>query len=619
MAKNKFTNLICIVVTIAMLLGTVGLLTAYVIATDQTDSSDSGKDMAYENDLFDDSTVHTVNIVINKSDWNDLLDGAESKNYYACDLVIDGNAVQNVAIRAKGNTSLKQVSSYGNNRYSLKIEFDHYQDGKTYEGLDKLALNNLIQDNTCMKDYLTYKMMAAMGAEAPECSFIHVKVNGKDWGLYLAVEGIEDSFSQRNYGSDTDQIYKPDFEEAGGQGNSSDVLKLQYSDDNTSSYEEIFDSALFSLTSSQKTNLIQSLKTLNSGKNLEDALDVDEVIRYFVVHNFVLNGDSYTGSMLHNYYLHESNTGQLSMIAWDYNLAFGGFSAGSGTSGNSATSLVNYPIDTPLLGSSLKERPMISWIFNSNAYTKLYHQYFDQFLSTCFESGWFNKTFKSAYNLIAPYIKEDDNGFVSYDDFVTACDTLKSFVNLRNKSIRGQLDGTIPSTENGQTADNSSLIDASSLSINTMGSNGGGTAKSGQQTKSATTGTKGTNTTTSNTHQSSTTAKDTSADSDQGTVALLKATTSKADTSDTSGTTTQKATSSSDADSSSSAPSKDGKSFGGQQMPGNFYGGKGGNQNSSTNQSNTGDIRNILILSGTSVVLLVAAILLVYRYKRRKF
>ncbi len=47
-------------------------------------------------------------------------------------------------------------------------------------------------------------------------------------------------------------------------------------------------------------------------------------IRYFVVHNYVCNGDSYTGSIIHNYYLHESD-GRLSMIPWDYNLAFGTF------------------------------------------------------------------------------------------------------------------------------------------------------------------------------------------------------------------------------------------------------------------------------------------------------
>ena len=61
-----------------------------------------------------------------------------------------------------------------------------------------------------MKDYLCYKMMAAMGVETPLCSFLSVTVNGEEQGLYLAVEGVEESFAQRSYGADSGQIYKPD-------------------------------------------------------------------------------------------------------------------------------------------------------------------------------------------------------------------------------------------------------------------------------------------------------------------------------------------------------------------------------------------------------------------------
>lgn len=123
---------------------------------------------------------------------------------------------------------------------------------------------------------------------------------------------------------------------------------------------------------------------------------MDEIIRYFVVHNFVLNGDSYTGSMLHNYYLHQSN-GHLSLIAWDYNLAFGGFSRG-----NDATALVNYPIDDPLLSASMEERPMIAWIFNSETYTARYHQYFDELLVSCFVPVGLRRPSITAYRLIRP-------------------------------------------------------------------------------------------------------------------------------------------------------------------------------------------------------------------------
>ena len=112
-------------------------------------------------------------------------------------------------------------------------------------------------------------------------------------------------------------------------------LSLIYSDDEYSSYSNIFGNAKTDITDEDKDRLIASLKSLNENSDIEEVVNMDEVIRYFVVHNFVCNFDSYTGSMIHNYYLYEED-GQLSMIPWDYNLAFGGFSAGSGD-GDSAT------------------------------------------------------------------------------------------------------------------------------------------------------------------------------------------------------------------------------------------------------------------------------------------
>lgn len=45
---------------------------------------------------------------------------------------------------------------------------------------------------------------------------IYITVNGEEWGLYLAVEGVEESFLQRNYGKDYGELYKPDSTNMGG-------------------------------------------------------------------------------------------------------------------------------------------------------------------------------------------------------------------------------------------------------------------------------------------------------------------------------------------------------------------------------------------------------------------
>lgn len=509
MSTHKHIDRICCA---ALLLALV--LTALFVNGESFGLQKASTAMAYETALFDTSKVHTINIIMD--DWDEFTANCKSEEYYACTVVIDGETFKNVAIRGKGNTSLSQVT---NDRYSYKIEFDHYTDALTYHGLDKLCLNNIIQDNTYMKDYLCYQMMQQVGVAAPLCSYAYLTVNGEDWGLYLAVEAVEESFLQRSYGSDYGELYKPDSTEmGGGRGNgqdftmpdtaentaentaadttagfpngqmpdgfsggapdmgggnfaggsgSADVL-LQYIDDDPDSYSNIFDNAKTSCSEADKARLIAALKTL-SGEDASSAVDADMVIRYFVAHNFVLNFDSYTGSMIHNYYLYEKG-GQLQMIPWDYNLAFGGFQSSGG-----ATALVNYPIDTPVSGGSIDERPMLAWIFADEEYTALYHQYFAEFIAEYFDSGYFSDMMDSVKAMIAPYVQQDPTKFCTYEEFETGIDTLKAFCLLRAESISAQLSGAIGSTSDTQ--DEATLIDAGSLQISDMGSMGGGMGK----------------------------------------------------------------------------------------------------------------------------------------------
>lgn len=497
MSTHKNFDKICAVVLVVVLLLT-GVCMAF------GGNADGGTTMGYEDKLFDTSSVHKINIVMD--DWDEFISNAESEEYYACTLEIDGETYKNVAIRGKGNTSLTKVASYGNDRYSFKVEFDRYDSSVTYHGLDKLCLNNIIQDNTYMKDYLCYRLMAEMGVASPLCSYVYVSVNGSDWGLYLAVEGVEESFLQRNYGSDYGELYKPDSQSmGGGRGNgkgfdmddfdpaenagdnakpdgkgggrdgmnSSDDTLLKYIDDDPDSYSNIFDNAKTDISKSDKKRLIAALKAL-SGDEPEQAVDVDKVIRYFVVHNFVLNFDSYTGSMIHNYYLYEDD-GQMQMIPWDYNLAFGAFQSAGG-----ATSLVNYPIDDPVSGGDTSDRPMLAWIFQNEEYTELYHKYFAELISTVFDSGAFAQEFDSVVQMISPYVESDPTKFCTYEEFETGAQTLREFCLKRAESISGQLDGSIGSTSDTQKS--STLIDAGSLKISdmgTMGSEGGGDGGNG--------------------------------------------------------------------------------------------------------------------------------------------
>ena len=514
--SKNIDRICCLVIACTMLLaaGFTALAGAGVLESSRKTS------LTYAKHLFDQSTVHKIEITMDG--WDDFIDNCADEKYRACAVTIDGEAQGTVGIRAKGNTSLSSMAQYDNDRYSFKIEFDHYQKKKTYRGLDKLSLNNIIQDATYMKDYWSYTFMNQMGLASPLCSYTEIYVNGEYWGLYLAVEGVEEAFLERNYGEDYGELYKPDslsfgggrgnglafdmqdfekklqgddteeqaaadenaandnaaptmpqdiqratrinrgdFKQGGGMGGmgSSDV-KLQYIDDDPDSYANIFDNAKTKVKKKDQARLIAALKKLSEGDT--SAVDTDAVAMYMAVHNFLCNGDSYTGSMVHNYYLYEKD-GVMSMIPWDYNLAFGGF-----TGDSDATGTVNTAIDTLVSGGDDSDRPMAGWITASDESLALYHEKYQQFIDTVFTSGWFESEFDRVSAMIAPYVEKETRAFYSYEEFQTAADTLKTFCLKRAQSVQGQLDGSIPATGAAQQGSDA-LIDASELSITAMG------------------------------------------------------------------------------------------------------------------------------------------------------
>ena len=170
-----------------------------------------------------------------------------------------------------------------------------------------------------------------------------------------------------------------------------------------------------------------------------------------MAHVFVSNGDSYTGSMVHNYYLHEKD-GKLSMIPWDYNLAFGSFQR------SESSSTINASIDSPVSGGSTDDRPMVGWIFSDEGYTEMYHELFSEFLTKWFSDDEMVAMIKDTAEMLRPYVESDPTKFCTTDEFDKGVQALTGFVSLRSEAVSRQLDG------------NTEPVDTTGLNLSDMGS-----------------------------------------------------------------------------------------------------------------------------------------------------
>ena len=468
----------------------------------------SAINMEYETELFDTSEIISVNIIMDEDDWNAMLANALSEEYYACDVIVNGQRFYNVAIRPKGNTSLSSIAmDPDTDRFSLKLEFDHFVKGQTCFGLDKLILNNNFADATNMKEAVIYDMYQFLGADASLYNYASVSLNGEYWGVYLALEGVEESFMLRNYGTQDGELYKPESMGVGGSGTDgapgdkpdmgdfdpsnmpggapedrpdmgdfdpSDLpsdrggfgggfsmggggADLNYTDDDPDSYSTIWEGEITGTGSIDHGRVVTALKHISEGDDIEAYLDVDNILKYMAVHTFAVNMDSLTGIMAHNYYLYEYN-GQLNLIPWDYNLSFGGMST------DSATDMINSAVDTPYQGTDFFDQ-----LLENEEYSAIYHSYLRKLVDEYVYGGRFDEVYSRIRSQIDHLVETDPTAFYTYDEYTAAADMLYDVIRLRADSIAGQLDGTIPSTDEGQREDSSNLIDGSSIDLEMMG------------------------------------------------------------------------------------------------------------------------------------------------------
>lgn len=387
MKDKKFTLLISIMIIV--LCAVVG-----VYSTSGNKGIDLYSDVYIEK-YFDRDKVMEVNIEIDESDLKDMNENAIKEEFKSAKVTVNGDTYGNVGIRTKGNSSLTSVANSDSNRYSYKINFDKYNTSQSMEGLTQLNLNNCYSDPSYMREFLTYSICEEMGLATPEFAYAKVSINGEYHGLYLAVEGLKESYLENNFGDVTGDLYKSD------EGSS-----LQYKGDDPESYSNLI------IESDKKTadwsKVTKLLKSLDTGEDIEKYLDVDSVLKNIAINTALLNLDSYQGSFAHNYYLYEQD-GVFSMLPWDFNMSFGGFSGFGGGS-------QSISIDEPTTGN-LEDRPLISSVLKNETYKTKYHEYLEEIVTKYLDSDYLENMTTKLHDLIASYVKEDPTAFYTYEEF----------------------------------------------------------------------------------------------------------------------------------------------------------------------------------------------------------
>ena len=450
MVKINMRKAVALIISIVLLLST-GCSHLEALFTD-----DSYKDL-----LFNPGFVHSIDIHLDGDDWTEIHEEPMSGYTYEANITIDDEYTRRVGFSTKDDDPvLQQVVESGSGKFSYDIDFDGFIDGQSWHGLDQFCLLNMYGDATCMKDYITYNMFRRVGVPSPLASYVWLKVNGEIQGLYLAVEDINVSFINRCFDGEG-SLYRP---EKAFSPVVSDVkgADLVFRGNAPEFYSDIFDHDILIQDTRSRDRVIKCLQKIQQNDDLENALDTDELIAYFTVNNFVVNYDSYTGELIHNFYLYEDD-GCLAMIPWDYDQIFGSFPDDYTLCQNQSSKIINQGIDSPLDNRFSDSRPMWGWIVSNDEYLNKYHETMGVLIEEYFDSGEFEAETSAVYDMILPYVQCDPASFCTVNCFDSAFHMFRRAALLRSVSVKRQLEGSLATVTDEQKKED--RVDVSPISL----------------------------------------------------------------------------------------------------------------------------------------------------------
>ncbi|GAV95824.1 spore coat protein CotH [Corynebacterium glutamicum] len=338
-------------------------------------------------DVFDTSVSHEVSLQVSQESLDEMLadyqeDG--SKTWVKATITIDGVTIENVGIRLKGNSTLSglgRTSEEGGpqapegveeltdlseeeiaqfeeqfaaqqettdasetgetaeteetrgpgggmggggmggmtsvdaddvSTWPLLISFDKYEDGRVYQGMTQLALR---PGTTVVNEAMALALTAETGQVSQQSSFTTFSLNDEPSTTRLLLEHPDenyadalgngvlfkaDSNSSFTYQGEDQTEYDGQFKQINGDGNG-DIQPI--------------------------INLLKWLDTASDeefAEHLSDYVDVESFARYVATQNLLVNSDDMAGPGSNYYLWYDYDTGLISVISWDLNLAMSG-------------------------------------------------------------------------------------------------------------------------------------------------------------------------------------------------------------------------------------------------------------------------------------------------------
>lgn len=326
----------------------------------------------------------------------------DPRKYVPVPVTIDGEEYKDVAMHLKaGAGSFRPVDD----RPALTLNFDKYVEKQRFHGLDKLHLNNSVQDPAWMTEIVCGDMFLAAGVPTARGTHAIVELAGKSRGLYVLKEGYNRSFTKRHFRDPDGNLYDGGF--------CTDINSPLAR--NAGREEKPEHADLKALVEACQERDIAKRK-----ERVEKLLDLDRFITLAALEAMCWHWDGYCLKPNNYRVYHEPTLDKIIIIPHGMDQMFG--VPGGDTNG---------PISAPSAGLVARA------VFEVPEWRKRYYERVAELRKTVFQPDKLNRRIDELTEKLMPVLKEVDRGLAR--EFPNRVKQLKELIRRRTESIDRQL------------------------------------------------------------------------------------------------------------------------------------------------------------------------------------
>ncbi len=369
--------------------------------------------------LYDVDQIREIQVEIPFDNWDDMLDSLKqlgNDERIIGKVKYEGETYDSIGIRYKGNSSYYNVRNQALSKLPFNIKADHiFKKQHFADDVGSFKLSNVFRDPSFLREVLSYEI-AGNYMPTPRANYVRLVVNDQYLGLYNNSESVDKDFLKKHFGWRKGTLVKcdPNWNAADLRDcPKGDKASLMYLGSDSTCYY-----GLYEMKSDHGwADLIELTRVLNkTPEKIESVLNVDQVLWMHAFNIILINLDSYTGRLCHNYYLYQDSFNIFHPILWDMNLSFGGFRYDGLGTPLSDEKMQKLSLFTHYKQQN-KKRPLITALLKDKLYRKIYIAHVRTILNDFFTNGKYLERGKEIQDLIAEHVEQDSNKLYPYPTF----------------------------------------------------------------------------------------------------------------------------------------------------------------------------------------------------------